>query len=111
MNPTSGRACLGQLGNVALASYDSIDFNLSHLGCILLVSHMTGDPGWRRAVSILSTVPTDDWVLLGSGDSNKGQELGSFYLQLVCRAHLASFGRKGKACNTNNTNINNNNDG
>ena len=48
----------------------------------------------RLAVSILSTMPTVDWVLLGSGESNKGQELGSLYLQLVCRTHLASFGRK-----------------
>jgi hypothetical protein len=32
--------------------------------------------------------------LLGSGESNKGQELGSLYLQLVCRTHLASSGRK-----------------
>ena len=55
---------------------------------------MTSGPGWWRAVYILSTVPTDDWVLFGSGDSNKGQELGSLYLQLACRAHLASFGRK-----------------
>jgi hypothetical protein len=29
-------------------------------------------PGWRGAVKILSTVPTVDWVLLGSGESNKG---------------------------------------
>ena len=27
---------------------------------------------WRGAVQILSTVPTVDWVLLGSGESNKG---------------------------------------
>ena len=29
-------------------------------------------PGWRGAIQILSTVPTVDWVLLGSGESNKG---------------------------------------
>ena len=29
-------------------------------------------PGWRGALQILSTVPTVDWVLLGSGESNKG---------------------------------------
>ncbi len=34
-------------------------------------NNITG-PGWRGAVSILSTVPTVDWVLLGSGESNKG---------------------------------------
>jgi hypothetical protein len=28
--------------------------------------------GWQGAVQILSTVPTVDWVLLGSGESNKG---------------------------------------
>ena len=31
-----------------------------------------GGPGWRGALQILSTVPTVDWVLLGSGESNKG---------------------------------------
>ena len=29
-------------------------------------------PGWRGATLIMSTVPTVDWVLLGSGESNKG---------------------------------------
>ena len=29
-------------------------------------------PGWRGAVQILSTVPTVDWVSLGSGESDKG---------------------------------------
>ena len=42
---------------------------------------------------MLSTVPTADWVLLGSGESNKGQEFVSLHLQLVCRRALASFGR------------------
>ena len=32
-------------------------------------------PGWRGAVEILSTVPTVDWALLGSGESNKGQDM------------------------------------
>jgi hypothetical protein len=45
--------------------------------------------GWRRPVYILSTVPTVDWVLLGSGESNKGWGFGSLHLQLVCgRASL-----------------------
>lgn len=44
MNPTSGRACLGQLGNIALASDDVYRF---HLGCILLVSY---DDEWPRLV-------------------------------------------------------------
>ena len=39
-------------------------------------------------------MPTIDWVLLGYGESNKRQEIGSLYLQLVCRTHLAYFGRK-----------------
>ena len=30
----------------------------------------------------LSTVPTVDWVLLESGESNEGQEFGSLYVQL-----------------------------
>jgi hypothetical protein len=58
---------------------------------------------WPRlagAGQILSAVPTIDWVLLGSGKSNKVQELGSLYLQIVSRTHLASFGRN--ACNNNN---------
>jgi hypothetical protein len=57
-------------------------------------SIMQHSPGWRWAVYILSTVPVVDWVLLGSGESDKGQELGSPYLQPVCRTHLASFDRK-----------------
>ena len=36
----------------------------------------------------------DDWVLLGSVDSNKGQEPGSLYLQLVRKTHLALIGMK-----------------
>ncbi len=36
------------------------------------ISHSTSGPGLRGAVQILSTVPTVDWVLLGSGESNKG---------------------------------------
>ena len=35
-------------------------------------STLNVDPGWRGSVQILSTVPTVDWVLLGSGESNKG---------------------------------------
>ena len=33
--------------------------------------------GWREAVEILCTVPTVDWVLLGPGESNSGQEFGN----------------------------------
>ena len=29
-----------------------------------------------------------DWVLLGSGESNKGQDFGSLYLLLVCKCIL-----------------------
>ena len=36
----------------------------------------------------ISIVPTADWVLLGSGESNKGQELGRLYMQLVSRRIL-----------------------
>ncbi len=36
-------------------------------------------PGWRGAVKILSTMPTVDWVLLGSGKSIKGWDYGSRY--------------------------------
>ena len=53
-------------------------------------------------------MPTGDWVLLGSGESNKGQDFGSLYLQLVCRrtlprlaedtcANISNRGRVGKA--------------
>ena len=49
-------------------------------------------PGWRGAVYLLITMPTVDWVLLGSCEANKGQEFGSLHLQLVCRTHLAYFG-------------------
>jgi hypothetical protein len=30
-------------------------------------SHVRKGPGWRGPVEILSTVPTADWILLGSG--------------------------------------------
>ena len=33
--------------------------------------------GWRGAIQILSTAPTVDWVLLGPGESNNGQEFGN----------------------------------
>ena len=51
-------------------------------------------PAGGGAVEILSTVPMIDWVLLGSGKSHKGQDLGSLHLRLVWRTHLASFGRE-----------------
>ena len=39
-------------------------------------------------------VPTVDWALLATGDSNKGWESGKLYLLLAClQTHLASFGR------------------
>ncbi len=38
---------------------------------IIMIACYSG-PGWRGPVQILSTVPTNDWVLLGSGESNKG---------------------------------------
>ncbi len=43
---------------------------------------------------MLSTVPAVDWVLLGSGESNKGYICGSLNMQLVCRTHLASWQEK-----------------
>ena len=45
-------------------------------------------------------MPTVDWVLLGSGEPNKRQELGSLHLQLVCGRTLPLLA--GKACNSNN---------
>ncbi len=39
--------------------------------------HDRHGPGWRGPVQILSTVPTVDWVLLGSGESIKGWDCGS----------------------------------
>ena len=38
---------------------------------------------------ILSTVPTVDWVLLGSSESKKGLDFGSLYCSLL-QTHLAS---------------------
>ncbi len=52
-------------------------------------------PGWRVAVQLLSIMPTVDWVLLGSGESHKGWEFGSLYMQLDCRRTLPLAG---KAC-------------
>ena len=37
---------------------------------------------------MLCNVPTFHWVLLGSGNSNKGYNVGSLYLELVCRRTL-----------------------
>ena len=48
----------------------------------------------QGGILLLSTVSTIDWVLLESGESNKGQEVGSLFLQLVCRTHLASLGKE-----------------
>ena len=45
-------------------------------------------PGWQGAAQGLSTVHIFNWVFLGFGESNNGQELGSPYLQLVCRRTL-----------------------
>ena len=41
-------------------------------------------PGWRGTVQVLSTVPTVDWVFLGSCKSKKGHDLSSLYMQTVC---------------------------
>ena len=51
-------------------------------------------PRVAQGVWILSTMPTVDWVLLGSGESNKGHECGSLYLRLVCRCTWFNFGRQ-----------------
>ena len=44
------------------------------------------------AVQMLSTVPTLDFVLLEPGESNKGKDIGSHYMQLVCR-HVLPLGK------------------
>ena len=44
------------------------------------------------AVRMLSTVPTLDFVLLGPGESKKGEDIGSHYMQLVCR-HILPLGK------------------
>ncbi len=43
---------------------------------------------------MLSTVPTVDWVLLGSGESIKTYFDGSLQLQLVCRTNVAFWQEK-----------------
>ena len=53
---------------------------------LLYTSLQKHGPGWRGAVLILSTVPTVDWVLLGSGESNKGQDFGSLCCSLFADA-------------------------
>ncbi len=35
------------------------------------LNHICADPGWRGAEEVLSTVSTVDWVLRGSGESDK----------------------------------------
>ena len=40
-------------------------------------------PGWCGTEEILSTVSTVNWVLLGSGESNKGYDCGSLHQQFV----------------------------
>ncbi len=37
---------------------------------------------------------TVGWLLLGSGELNKGQDYGNVYLQLVCKTHLTSWQEK-----------------
>ncbi len=61
---------------------------------IHIIGRQTLGPGRQGAVQILNTEPTIDWVLLGSGESNKGKDCGSLYLQLVDRTHLASWQEK-----------------
>ena len=57
-------------------------------------------PGWSGAVQILSTVPTVDWVLLGSGESN---DLAAFTCSLSAGRTLPLLA--GTACNNNNDDI------
>ena len=49
---------------------------------------------WYRYRALCpSTVPTVDWVGLGSGELDKGQDVGSISMQLVCR-RILPLGRK-----------------
>ena len=59
---------------------------------------MPDGPGWRGPFLLLNTRPTVHSVLIESSDFNKGQELGSLYLQLVCSTQLASVGMKSVSC-------------
>ena len=49
---------------------------------------LKSSPGWRGAVelrpSILSTVPTVDWVLLGSGEPSRGRYVAAFTADAPC---------------------------
>lgn len=62
--------------------------HLTAIQCPLLDLHTseqrTYDPGWRGPVYLQRSMPTIDWVLPGSGESNKEWEFCSLYLQLVC---------------------------
>jgi hypothetical protein len=46
-------------------------------------------PGWRGPIQILSTVPTVDWALLGSGESDKGRICGSPWTAACLQTHLS----------------------
>ena len=51
---------------------------------------------------VVSTLPTVNWVLFGSGESNKEWDILSLYLQLVCRRTWPFLVEK--ACNDANSN-------
>jgi hypothetical protein len=63
-------------------------------------------PWLAGVVSLLSNIPTVHWVLLGSGESNEGQEVGSLYCGLSAGRTLPLLAGKTsiqnlKACNYN----------
>ncbi len=81
-----------------LSCRHEITIYLPSLLCPSIASTGMTGPGWRGAVQTLSTVPTIDWVLLGSGESMKWKVVWQPVLQLACRRTLPLAGT---ACNEN----------
>lgn len=70
--PLCSRFCSGGLKSTAPAPVGFI--NCVGQAFASAYGFLSG-PSWRGAVYILSTMPTFDWDLLGSGEFNKGQEI------------------------------------
>ena len=76
---SSSIATLGSIATLPLTQ--SVDEMCKTI--IVMTVYPRWGPGWRGAVQILSTMPTVDWVLLGSGESTRGRHLAAFTCRLT----------------------------
>ena len=62
-----------------------VAFSAVHLSIVQILHFAQFNPAPAGGIN-RSTVPMVDWVLLGSGESNKGQDCGSLYCSLPADA-------------------------